>query len=41
MKHLTLAVLALVFMVAQGTTHGWVFTTLMLVAIRSDWRRAA
>jgi hypothetical protein len=38
-KHLTLAALALLFMVIQGTTHAWVWTALALAAIHSDWRR--
>jgi hypothetical protein len=38
-KHLTLATLALLFMLVQGTTHAWVWTALALAAIRSDWRR--
>ena len=40
MTHVALSVLALLFWPIQGTTHGWVFTALMLAAIRSDWRRS-
>ena len=39
MKHAALAALALLFWPIQGTTFGWVFTALMLAAIKSDWRR--
>jgi hypothetical protein len=31
-----LAALALLFWPIQGTTHAWVFTALMLAAIRND-----
>jgi hypothetical protein len=38
-KHAALAVAALAFWPIVGTTHSWVFTTLMLTAIWADWRR--
>jgi len=41
MKHLTLAALVILFWPIQGTTHGWVWSTLMLVAIWRDWVRVA
>ena len=39
MKHAVLAALAIVFMLVQGTTHAWVWTALMLAAIRNDHAR--
>jgi hypothetical protein len=38
MKYAFLAALALVFWPVQGTTHGWVWSTIMLTAIWRDWR---
>ena len=40
MTYVALAVLAVLFWPIQGTTHGWVWTALMLAAIHNDWRRA-
>ena len=40
MKHAALAVAAILFWVAVGHGHSWVFTTLMLRAILSDARHA-
>jgi len=40
MKHTLLAALAILFWPIQGTTHGWFFSTVMLVAIYRDWRRS-
>jgi hypothetical protein len=40
MKHAALAALALLFWPIQGTTHGWAFSTVMLVAIYRDWKHA-
>jgi len=39
-KHAALAAAVLVFWVAVGHGHTWVFTAVMLAAIRSDARRA-
>ena len=37
---LALSLLALLFWVVQGTTHGWFWAALMLGAIRNDHRRS-
>jgi hypothetical protein len=39
MKHAVLAVVALLFWPIQGTTHAWVWTTIILAAIRNDRAR--
>lgn len=38
--YVLLALGALLFWPIQGTTHGWVWTALMLRAVYSDWQRA-
>lgn len=39
MTHAALVVAALLFWLIQGTTHGWVWATLMLATIRNDRAR--
>jgi hypothetical protein len=37
-KHAALALVALAFWPMQGTTHGWLFSTIMLTAIYRDYQ---
>lgn len=39
MTHAALVVAALLFWLIQGTTHGWVWTAIMVAAIRNDRAR--